>query len=129
MAKPAIPALSDLSILRYVYVGEPSRSRILTWNTRKKCGNGFRATLGFAFWSAGAERPVCVCEDLYTVSPYDLDETLATVLAYMVSNCQSTLMESALVWSRTPEARALELDLAVCDDSKDYSHLFFEIER
>lgn len=129
MAKPVLPSLTDPCILRYVHVGEPSRSKILTWNTRKKSGNGFRSTLGFAFWPAGAERPVCICEDLHTISPYDSDETLATVLAYMTSCSQASLLEPALVWSRTPEARALELDLAVCDDSRDYSRLFFEIDR
>lgn len=129
MARYATPSLSDPSVLRYVHVGEPSHARLLTWNTRKKQSGGFRSTVGFAFWPAGKDVPIYVCYDLQTLSPYDSDETLAAALGLMVSGWQTILPEYAVAWSRTPEAKVLELDLEVCDDANDYSHLFFEIER
>lgn len=129
MAKLVTPLLTDPAILRYVYVGEPSRAKLLTWNTRQKQGGGFRSTLGFAFWPAGFGHPIYVCTDLQTLNPYDSDETLATALGIVVSGWQTILPEAAIVWSRTAEAKALESDLIACDDANDYSHLFLEIER
>jgi hypothetical protein len=129
MARYAIPSLLDPAVLRYVHVGEPSQARLLTWNTRKKQSGGFRSAVGFAFWPAGKDVAIYVCYDLQTLSPYDSDETLATALGLMVSGWQTILPEYAVAWSRTAEAKALEVDLAACDDANDYSHFFYEIER
>jgi hypothetical protein len=127
-----VPELDDPRVLRYAKCGEPSQSTILVWNTCKTIRTGTsRQILGFAFWPAGFKEPLFINDDLITAEghAYDDDETLAAVLAFVVDNDACARTDEQLRWARSAEARALELDLAVSDDAKDFTHLFFEIVR
>jgi hypothetical protein len=128
VTRPYVPSPADPVVLRHVYLGEPSHSRILTWRSPKQPSKGFKHALAFAFWSAGHEHPLWVCDPMLTDSALDSDETLASILWTIVTAGQCMLPHHAAMWARTPEAYALKLDLTVSDNYQDFTHLFHDIE-